>query len=72
MIQVTTKLLEQGLSRNGALNARQVLALEDNITVSGWRQRIMGKTITEHQKTRFLEFTDAHLPKIQPRFAGFE
>lgn len=72
MVTVTRQLLEQGLSRNGALNARQVNALGDNITVSGWRWRIMGKYITEQQKTRFLELKDAHLPKIQPCFAGFE
>lgn len=71
-MKVTPELLKQGLSRNGALNARQVLALGDNITVSGWRWRLRGKTITEQQKTRFLELKDAHLPKIQPCFAGFE
>ncbi len=72
MVTITRELLEQGLSRNGALNARQVLALGDNITQSGWRWRLMGKSITEQQETRFLELKDAHLPKIQPCFAGFE
>lgn len=71
-MKVTTELLEQGLSRNGALNARQVNALGENITVSGWRWRLSGKEITGLQKKRFLELKDAHLPTIQPRFAGFE
>ncbi len=72
MVTVTRELLEQGKGRRGALNAKQVIALGDDFTVSGWRWRLMGKSITEQQKTRFLELKDAHLPTIEPCFAGFE
>ncbi len=61
MVTITKKLLEQGLSMNGALSAKQVEVMGEDKTVSGWHLRLMGKSVTEQQKIRFLELKNAHL-----------
>ncbi len=66
MITVTTELLEQGISKNGAWSAKQLRAL--NVPIGkrfklwkGWKDRLIGSEITEQQKNKFLDLKDKHL-----------
>ncbi len=65
-MKVTTELLEQGLSRNGAWSRKQLVAI--GVPVSkrfklwkGWKDRLIGSEITEQQKNKFLDLKDKHL-----------
>ena len=69
MVKITKELMEQGLSRNGAWNAKQlrVLGIDSIAWNKGWKSRIMGSSITEQQKNEFLDLKDAHLRPVEMR-----
>lgn len=70
-MKVTTELLEQGLSVNGAWSRKQLIALGVPIRkrfklIKGWKDRLIGSEITEHQKNLFLELKDKHIKNFNP------
>ena len=77
MIRVTTELLEQGLSRNGAWSRKQLIALGVPVRrrfklIKGWKDRLIGSEITEQAKNLFLELKDKHIKKVNTTGLLFE
>ena len=63
MVTITEELLEEGLSRKGGWNKKQLQALgvKDFLQEPGWKKRLIGAVVTEEQKNEFLRLKNAHL-----------
>lgn len=70
MVTITKELIEQGLSRKGGLNGKQVEALGVKTIKNnkGWLRGLYGTIITDEQKNRFLALKDYHLNRKIPHF----
>ncbi len=61
LLTITEEMLDNGKSSNGGYSKKQIKLLGEDATVSGWRERIIGKSIAEENFNLFLSLKNAHL-----------
>ena len=63
---ITDEFIENGRSSLGAWGAKQVRTLGVEWPLKkGWKERLIGKTVTDAAAQRFLDLKDAHFRKVQ-------
>jgi len=63
---ITEQILEQGMSRNGSFNHKQLKYLGVNpVNNPGWRKRLIGSSVPAGDIQRFIELKNHHLPAKQ-------
>jgi len=70
---LTNSILNQGKSKNGAWNKKQLLLLRVEIDESfnlrkGWKARILGNNYPESTIKRFIELKNTHLEETGELF----
>lgn len=63
MIVLTKELLEQGKSKKGLWNHRQLRELGIIEIKKGWKEQVIGKEFSKEAISNFLSFKDFHLDK---------
>ena len=55
--------MNKGLSSNNSYSLKQIRALGDNMKISGWMKRLIGKEVSSEMVNKFLNLTDNHLKR---------
>lgn len=72
-MKLTHKLLELGISDNGAWNRKQLILFKvEWPLVKGWKQRLIGLEVTKECFEKFLTLKNIHLKDMKQKKFDFE